>query len=191
MLGLVGCKLNQLRMEKQDIESQVSGEKTPLKSGGSDSISGGKKVKAKVKAKVIAKAKEKTPQSIQKKGQQVAEDGGEWKLKLCFGCFGFFSLSFLVFIVYKIVWYYIVTFKAREETDHKEVIISEQWIDYLSPTKEQVNCTNSEPCRNWDCSYVKEHFHKDLSECEYEDYMNWVTIGLVIWLLCMIRTANS
>lgn len=178
-------------MEKQDIESQVSGEKTPLKSGGSDSISGGKKVKAKVKAKVIAAAKDKTPQSIQKKGQQVAEDGGEWKLKLIFGCCSLSALSLLVYIVYKLVCYYIDTLDAREETDHKEVIVSEKWIDYLSPMKEQVNCTNSEPCRNWDCSYVKEHFHKDLSECEYDDYMNWVTIGLVIWLICVIRTAKS
>ena len=163
-------------MKGQDIET--GGETAPLKPKGSGSILKSSNMKTIVKGKV----KEKTPQRVQ---------NGEWKLKLCFGCFGFFSLSFLVFIVYKIVWYYIVTFKAREETDHKEVIISEQWIDYLSPTKEQVNCTNSEPCRNWDCSYVKEHFHKDLSECEYEDYMNWVTIGLVIWLLCMIRTANS
>lgn len=178
-------------MEKHDIESQVTGEKAPLTRGGSEAASEGAKMKTKMKTKVIEKAKEKTPLSIQKKGQQVAEDGGEWKLKLIFGCCSLSALSLLVYIVYKLVWYYIDTLDAREETDHKEVIVSEQWIDYLSPMKEQVDCTNAEPCRNWDCSYVKEHFHKDLSECEYDDYMNWVTIGLVIWLLCMIRTAKS
>ena len=183
-------------MEKQDIE-QGHGEKAPLTRGGSETASEGKKadgkkkMKAKVKAKVTAKAQEKIPQSIQKKGQQVADDGGEWILKLCFVCCGIFALSFLVYLGYSIVKYYIDVFDAREEKDRWEVSVSEQWIDYLSPTKEHVECTNSEPCRNWDCSYVKEHFHKNPPECEYDDYMIWVTIGLVTWLICMIRTAKS
>lgn len=183
-------------MEKQDIE-QGQSEKAPLTKGRSGSASEGKKadgkakMKAKVKAKVKAKAQEKIPQSIQKKGQQVAEDDGVWILYLCYGCCGLFALSFLVFIVYKIVKYYIDVFDAREEKDLTEVMVSEPWIDYLSPTKEHVECTNSEPCRNWDCSYVKEHFHKNPPECEYDDYMIWVTIGLVTWLICMIRSAKS
>ena len=187
-------------MEKQDIE-QGQGEKAPLTQGGSGAASEGKKaegkaqmkakMKAKVKAKVKAKAQEKIPQSIQKKGQQVADDGGVWILYLCYGCCGFGALCFLVFIVYIIVNYYIETFEAREEKDSWEVSVSEPWIDYLSPTKEHVECTNSEPCRNWDCSYVREHFHKNPPECEYDDYMIWVTIGLLTWLICMIRTAKS
>ncbi len=186
-------------MEKQDIE-QGQSEKAPLTRGGSGAASEGKKaegkaqmkaqMKAKMKAKVKAKAQEKIPQSIQKKGQQVADEGNPCITALCLSCCGFFSVSFLVFIVYKIVKYYIDVFDAREEKDSWEVSVSEQWIDYLSPTKELVNCTNSEPCRNWDCSYVREHFHKDLPECEYEDNMIWVTIGLLTWIICMIRTAK-
>ena len=175
-------------MVKQDIESQVTGEQTPLKPKGSDSTSEGKKVKAiaKAKAQAIAKAEKAKAQAIEK-----AEEASPCKAALCLICCILFALSPLVYIVYIIVNYYIETFEDREEKDSWEVSISEQWIDYLSPTNKQVNCTNSEPCRNWNCSYVKEHFLKEMDECKYEDNMFWVNIGLVIWVILMIRAANS
>ena len=159
-------------MKGQDIET--GGETTPLKPKGSGSILKNSNMKEIVKGKV----KKKTPLRVQ---------NGEWKLKLCFGCCGIFALGFFVYLIYKIVNYYIDVLESREETDTKMVRVSEGWIDYLSPTKEEVNCTNAQPCRDWDCVYVKEHFHKNLSECEYDDHMELVTIGLVIWFVLIIR----
>jgi len=185
-------------MVKQDIERGQS-EQTPLQSSGTESTSEGKKVKAiaKAKAQAIAKAEKAKAQAIAKaekaKAQAIAktEEASPCKAALCLICCSLFALSPLVYIVYIIVNYYIETFEDREEKDSWEVSVSEQWIDYLSPTNKQVNCTNSEPCRNWNCSYVKEHFLKDMDECEYDDYMNWVSAALVIWVILMILAARS
>ena len=53
-----------------------------------------------------------------------------------------------------------------------------QWKDFH--THELVSCSNANPCRGWDCSYVLEHFHKTPDECQYDDHMMLVTIVLCI-----------
>ena len=91
---------------------------------------------------------------------------------------------FLTGIVSLIVWYYVSVFENRDSMDQKEVV-SEQWLDYT--TTELVNCTNTNPCRNFDCGYVRKHFHKTPDECEYEDHIVIVSVLLGLWLISAIK----
>ncbi len=168
-------------MKGQDIETG-GGETAPLKPKGSGSILKNSNMKAKAKGKAKQKVKEKTPQRVQ--------DSGTTVLNVYYGCCGIFALCFLcllVYLVYKIVTYYIGVFESREEKDTQKVRVSERRIDYLSPTEEEVNCTDAHPCRDWDCVYVREHFHQNLSECEYDDNMEVWSIILICLLLLIIR----
>ena len=83
--------------------------------------------------------------------------------------------------------YYLDTLEHREDIDNKIVIVSEKWIDYKTPVPhEQVNCTNSNPCKKWQCSYVLEHFHKTPDECEYNDYLVPIAVTNILMLVCCI-----
>ena len=83
--------------------------------------------------------------------------------------------------------YYSDTLEHREDIDNKIVIVSEKWIDYKTPVPhEQVNCTNSNPCKKWQCSYVLEHFHKTPDECEYNDYLVPIAVTNILMLVCCI-----
>ena len=92
---------------------------------------------------------------------------------------------FLTGIVSLIVWYYVSVFENRDSMDQKEVVVSEQWLDYT--TTELANCTNTNPCRNFDCDYVKQHFHKTPDECVYEDHVIIVSVLLGLWLVSAIK----
>lgn len=83
--------------------------------------------------------------------------------------------------------YYLDTLEHREDIDNKIVIVSEKWIDYKTPVPhEQVNCTNSNPCKKWQCNYVLEHFHKIPDECEYNDYLVPVSIiNIAMFWICI------
>ena len=83
--------------------------------------------------------------------------------------------------------YYLDTLEHREDIDNKIVIVSEKWIDYSTPEPhEQVNCTNSNPCKKWQCNYVLEHFHKIPDECEYNDYLVPMAVTNIVMLVCCI-----
>ena len=83
--------------------------------------------------------------------------------------------------------YYSDTLEHREDIDNKIVIVSEKWIDYKTPVPhEQVNCTNIDPCKKWQCSYVLEHFHKIPDECEYNDYLVPIAVTNILMLVCCI-----
>ena len=178
-------------MENSDVETGTN-EQTPLS---------GEHKMSRMKTSIQTKAKEKVPKSVQEKGAQL-KDKSEWKFVFCAVCCPIFCILIFVGVGYIIFEYYKDTLEARERTDHKPTVVSEQWIDYLAPDvvapewpykimRDQVNCTNIHPCRNWDCLYVREHFHKDPSECEYDDYMDWVSAALVVWVLLIIYLARS
>jgi hypothetical protein len=97
------------------------------------------------------------------------------------------SILCLLILVLMIVWYYTSVFEEREIVDQKEVVVSEQWIDYT--THELANCTNLQPCREWDCQYIKEIFHKHPDECEYMDHIIIVSILLGICICHIICSA--
>ena len=121
----------------------------------------------------------------------------EIRFKIIFYCLYFCGLGFIFLVLNGIYYYYYTTFEERDLIDQKEAIVHEQWIDYLAPDvvapewpytimRKQVNCTNLHPCRDWDCLYVKEHIHKNPDECEYNDWMNEIAIGLNICVFCFI-----
>ena len=86
-------------------------------------------------------------------------------------------------IIYFAVNWYVEVFEERKEIDQKITVVSEKWIDY--ETNEQINCTNDHTCL-FNCSYIEGHFHKEPSECEYEDYYNVISIIVDIWIaLCI------
>ena len=96
---------------------------------------------------------------------------------------------FITGIVSLIVWYYVSVFEDRDIMDQKEVVVSEQWLDYTS--SELSNCTNTNPCRNFDCEYVRQHFHKTPDECEYEDHIIIVSVLLGLWACSAIKGSLS
>ena len=93
----------------------------------------------------------------------------------------------IIICIITICKYYSDTLEHREDIDNKIVIVSEKWIDYKTPVPhEQVNCTNSNPCKKWQCSYVLEHFHKTPDECEYNDYLVPMAVTNILMLVCCI-----
>ena len=88
-------------------------------------------------------------------------------------------LSILGTIIYYITGYYNDTWLSRKEKDNTITIVSEKYIDYTTNT--QINCTNMNPCNDWNCKYVLEHFHKTPNECEYDDNLTLVTTLLIIF----------
>jgi len=93
----------------------------------------------------------------------------------------------IIICIITICKYYSDTLEHREDIDNKIVIVSEKWIDYKTPVPhEQVNCTNSNPCKKWQCSYVIEHFYKTPDECEYNDYLVPIAVTNILMLVCCI-----
>ena len=101
-------------------------------------------------------------------------------------CCGFCIIGSFGLAVFGIYYYYSSTYEDRDFIDHKEAVVHEKWKDFT--THELVNCSNNNPCRGWDCHYVREHFHKIPDECQYEDHMRLVTIVLVV--LAVIAICN-
>ena len=114
----------------------------------------------------------------------------------------------IIFLLRAICKYYLDALEHRDNVDDKIVIVSEKWIDYSTPEPheqihfqdrlvqhravvigadgEQVNCTNTNPCKEWTCSYVLEHFHKTPDECEYNDYLVPIAVTNILMLVCCI-----
>ena len=107
------------------------------------------------------------------------ENGGERNMKCLMGC----CLSTFVIIIVLLVKYFIDCSEEREGIDDKPTTVSEKLPDYtLSPNK-RVNCTNQDPCTDWNCGYVREHFHRTPEECEYNDWSDWIWwIGIVLFI---------
>ena len=95
--------------------------------------------------------------------------------------------TFVIFIVL-LVMYFNDCSEEREGIDDKATTVSEKLIDYILLPNKRVNCTNLEPCIDWNCGYVREHFHRTPDECEYNDWSDWVWWGgivLFIWGCCL------
>ena len=69
--------------------------------------------------------------------------------------------------------------------NHKLTVVSEPCVDYLNDNR-IVNCTTIHPCTEWNCQYIKNHFHKTPDECKYDDYLLIVLIVIGVILLCAI-----
>jgi len=142
------------------------GEQTPSLNGGASNV---------------PKQKKAIPKSLQSK----LDNKGNEKCWICMmiSCI-IICISISSLIIYMIVNYYIDTYEERDIIDNKISIISEQLIDYTTNT--QVNCSNINPCSEWNCKYIFEHFHRTPDECEYDDYLTLVTTILIIFgvLIC-------
>jgi len=95
--------------------------------------------------------------------------------------------TFVIFIVL-LVMYFNECSEEREGIDDKATTVSEKLIDYAVWPNKRVNCTNQDPCIDWNCGYVREHFHRIPDECEYDDWSDWVWwggIGLFLWGGCL------
>ena len=112
------------------------------------------------------------------------EERFERNMKCLMGC----CLSILVIFIVLLVKYFIDCNEDRERIDDDATTVSEKLIDYtLSPNK-RVNCTNQDPCTDWNCGYVREHFHRIHDECEYDDWSDWIWwigVALFIWGGCL------
>jgi len=100
-------------------------------------------------------------------------------------CIMYGCLSFIVLLIVLLVLYFIDCSEERDRIDDKPTTVSEKLKDYILDTR--ANCTNQDPCIDWKCDYVKEHFHRTNEECEYDDYSDWVWyvgIGLLICAIC-------
>ena len=130
-----------------------------------------------------SKRRDRLKQAAAIKARQVQEEQETmWKRGIY--CCGVFWCSVIFGVIYWIYSYYTEVNESREEMDDKRTVVSEQWIDYKDPLQRKVNCTNTDPCGEWDCKYIDEHFHKTPQECEYNDYSTIVTLLLLTCLLC-------
>tara|TARA_Y100000816_G_scaffold67677_1_gene45139 strand:- start:892 stop:1344 length:453 start_codon:yes stop_codon:yes gene_type:complete len=136
---------------------------------------------------------EKTPALKKGKGSRLEtieeriareEKRLERNMKCLMGC----CLSTFVIIIVLLIKYFNDCSEEREGIDDKPTTVSEKLPDYtLSPNK-RVNCTNQDPCIDWNCGYVREHFHRIHEECEYHDWSDWIWwigIALFIWGGCL------
>lgn len=121
--------------------------------------------------------------------EQKKKDDENFNKKMnCFGgsCLVCMILTIIICIIC-IVDYYLDTFADRDHIDNQLTVVSEKWIDYTTPKPHvQVNCTNTDPCKDWTCSYVSEHFHKTPNECEYDDYLVPIGITNIFLIICCI-----
>ena len=116
---------------------------------------------------------------IKKKHEQA-----DCSFTFIFNCCLVCMIIVIIFSIIIICKYYSDALEHRNNVDNKIVIVSEKWIDYN--IHEQVNCTNTNPCKEWSCSYVLEHFHKTPDECEYNDYLVPVFITNIVFVVCVI-----
>ena len=94
--------------------------------------------------------------------------------------------TFVIFIVLLVI-YFNECSEEREGIDDDPTTVSEKLIDYTVKPHKRVNCTNQDTCE-WNCGYVREHFHRTPEECEYHDWSDWIWwggIGLFLWGGCL------
>ena len=107
----------------------------------------------------------------------------ERNMKWLMGC----CLSTFVIIIVLLIKYFNDCIEEREGIDDDPTTVSEKLIDYTVKPHKRVNCTNQDPC-DWNCGYVREHFHRTPEECEYHDWSDWIWwggIGLFLWGGCL------
>ena len=112
------------------------------------------------------------------------EERFERNMYCLIGC----CLSILIICIVLLVMYFIECSEEREGIDDDATTVSEKLIDYTVSPHKRVNCTNQHPCVDWNCGYVREHFHRIHDECEYNDWSDWVWwggIGLFLWGGCL------
>jgi len=112
------------------------------------------------------------------------EERFERNMYCLIGC----CLSILIICIVLLVMYFIECSEEREGIDDDPTTVSEKLIDYTVSPHKRVNCTNQHPCVDWNCGYVREHFHRIHDECEYNDWSDWVWwggIGLFLWGGCL------
>ena len=88
----------------------------------------------------------------------------------------------IILIIVMFLIYYQDCQEEREYIDNKNTTVSEKLVDYT--TDKRVECTNQDPCTDWTCLYVKEHFHRTPEECEYDDWSDYITYIIYGLLIC-------
>ena len=149
-------------------------------------------------------------QKRKKKAKHIKREQGQVDCKSTFitGSYLICMILVIIICIIYIVKYYIDTLIERDHINNKVVIVSERWINYniqepyeqvhlkgrliqthaivIGCDGKQVNCTNTNPCKEWLCSYISEHFHKTPDECEYKDYLVPVAILNIVFVVCCI-----
>ena len=108
----------------------------------------------------------------------------ERNLHCLMGC----CLSTFVILIVLLVMYFNSCSEEREGIDDRATTVSEKLMDYTLEPNKRVNCTNQDQCTDWNCGYVREHFHRIHDECEYNDWSDWIWWGgivLFIWGGCL------
>ena len=146
-------------------QSEDSSETTPVLQNGVNPVQKAKDKRNQMKTKAVSKINES-----QKR----------------FDCFMYSGMccvlgTFITFVIL-IVKYFVDGYEERDRIDHDESTVRENFLDYT--TNELVNCSSDDPCRDWTCEYVKEHFRRTPDECQYDDWMDQVIICLSI-LTCL------
>ena len=121
--------------------------------------------------------------------EQKKKDDDKFNCKMnCIGgIFNVCAILLLIGCIYLIYKFYSDTLAERDRIDNQLTVVSEKLIDYTTPEPhEQVNCTNTNPCKGWNCSYVSEHFQKTPDECEYDDYLVPIAISNIVFVVCCI-----
>ena len=108
---------------------------------------------------------------------------GTLRFNIIFGsCLCLLCFIFVSFIVLITTWYQ-GDMEERDRIDHRNITVSEKWIDYT--TNDVIKCSNNNPCY-FTCNYVREHFEKNPHECEYKDYLNIIIIIIEVWLVLAV-----
>ena len=109
------------------------------------------------------------------KAKLIAKAHKDQKRFDCFMYSGMFCiLVTFVTVVILIIKYFVDGYEDRDIVDHDESVVYERWKDYT--TNELVNCSSDDPCRDWTCEYVKEHFRRTPEKCQYDDWMDQIII---------------
>ena len=87
----------------------------------------------------------------------------------------------IVLIVREISQYIEETNDQRVVVDSRNTTISSPVTDYETDPNNYIRCSHDNPC-HFECSYVKNNLHKHPGECEYEDWMDILSIILDIFI---------
>ncbi len=130
----------------------------------------------------VSDMNEKKRQAVREARERAAAEikKSEERLQFFMYCGSCIVISLFVGSIVWFFHYIISTLDEREVVDQHLTTVSEKWIDRT--TNEQVNCTNENPCSDWTCLYVKEHFHKTPDECVYQDHLKAVVITVSVVL---------
>jgi len=94
---------------------------------------------------------------------------------LCLGCIA------ILFMLMYLYWAWVMD--DRDEKDNYLTVISEPLRDHTTGTYVECYCYEGKSCRNWTCSYVREHFHRIPHECRYNDLYDEIKIIIDILLV--------